>query len=65
MFAMDTKPPARPRGDMIDIEDPAAIRAWAAWLNIDEGMLLRVVRIVGCSAGQIEFLLGRDPRSRW
>lgn len=57
--------PKRPRGDTIDVTDPKAARAWAAWLDVDQSQLLRVVRIAGASAGQVEYLLGKTKRSRF
>jgi hypothetical protein len=57
--------PSRPPGDTIDILDPEAVRAWAAWLEVDHNTLRNIVRIVGSSAGQIEYILGKNLRSRW
>jgi len=62
---MLSDPPKRPAGDTIEISDPDALRAWAAWLEIEPAGLVRIVGILGPAAGQIEFLLGKSDRSRW
>jgi len=62
---MKSDPPQRPKGDTIDVTDPEALRAWAEWLEIEPAGLARIVAIVGSSAGQVEFVLGKTNRSRW
>jgi Protein of unknown function (DUF3606) len=61
----ETPPPPRPQGDLIDVTDPKAVAAWAAWLRVDEAKLRRLVAVAGSSAGQMEYILGINPRSRW
>jgi hypothetical protein len=55
----------RPTGDTIDLNDPESVRAWAAWLEVDVDKLRRLVAIAGSSAGQLEYILGINQRSRW
>ncbi len=57
---MHSKLPIRPKGDTIDITDPEALSAWAAWLEISEAQLTRIIRIVGSSAGQVEYVFGES-----
>ncbi len=57
--------PVRPTGDWIDIHDPAALRAWALWLEVDHAKLRQLVGIVGANAGQVEYILGKSPATRW
>jgi hypothetical protein len=57
--------PPRPKGDTIIRTDPASMREWAAWLDIDETKLLHLIDIVGPSAGQLEYVLGKNEQSRW
>jgi hypothetical protein len=62
---MSTGRPQRPNSGTVDPDNPEAMRAWAAWLRIEEGNLRRLVAIIGTSAGQIEYVLGITQRSRW
>jgi hypothetical protein len=62
---MGESPPIRPKADVIDLSDPEAVRAWAAWLRVDEAKLRRLVGIVGASAGQMEYILGINQHGRW
>jgi hypothetical protein len=54
----------RPACNLIDIEDPLQREAWAMWFEIDEAMLLHVVRLVGPIGRHIAEVLWRneDPR---
>jgi hypothetical protein len=62
---MNKKPPMRPKGDTIDLADPQALHDWAVWFSVKESMLVRLVRIAGSSAGQIEYILGTSKRPHW
>jgi len=57
--------PSRPSGDTIDVLSPGAVSAWAAWLEVEPAALLKIVRIVGSSTGQVEYILGKNLHSRW
>ena len=62
---MPTDPPKRPEGDTIDVTNIESLNRWAAWLEVDPVLLIRIVGVVGSSAGQVEFILGKSDRSRW
>lgn len=65
MLPMRSELPTRPTGEWIDIDDSAALRAWSVWLDVDHEKLRQLVGIVGANAGQIEYMLGKKPVTRW